>query len=76
MPQDSDPARGRSAQGTILEALPHAMYSVGLDNGRKVLGHVSSDLRARVVRLVPGDRVTIELSPYDPTRGRITERQR
>jgi translation initiation factor IF-1 len=52
------------------------MFTVGLDNGRKVLCHISSGLRTRSVRLVPGDRVTVELSPYDLTRGRITERHR
>ena len=67
---------GTVVEGTVLEALPHAMFRVGLDNGQKVLGHVSSGMRTRYVRLVPGDRVTVELSPYDLTRGRITDRRR
>lgn len=63
-------------EGTVLEALPHEMFAIGLDNGRKVLGHISGTLKTRYIRVVPGDRVTLELSPYDLSRGRITSRQR
>lgn len=60
-------------QGTIREALPHAMYAIELDNGQRVLGHISASLRTRYVRVLPGDRVALELSAYDLSRGRITE---
>jgi translation initiation factor IF-1 len=60
-----------TVEGTVREALPNAMFSIELDNGRKVTGHVPGDVRARTVRVVPGDRVRIELSPYDRSRGRI-----
>jgi translation initiation factor IF-1 len=63
-------------QGIIREALPNAMYSVELDDGQKVLSHVATTLQTRTVRILPGDRVTVELSPYDPLRGRITQRHR
>lgn len=67
---------GMTVEGKVVEALPHAMYSVELDNGRRVLGHVSGTVRTRYFRVLPGDRVTLELSPYDLTRGRITHRHR
>jgi translation initiation factor IF-1 len=76
---DGAPSRrpAKSAiQGTIREALPNAMYSVELDNGQKVLSHMATTLQTRTVRILPGDRVTVELSPYDPLRGRITQRHR
>ena len=63
-------------QGTIRETLPNAMYSVELDTGQKVLSHMATTLQTRTVRILPGDRVTVELSPYDPLRGRITQRHR
>jgi translation initiation factor IF-1 len=52
------------------------MYSVELDDGRKILGHVATSLQTRTVRILPGDRVSVEVSPYDSLRGRITERHR
>lgn len=61
-------------EGTVLEALPNAMFQVELENGHKVLAHISGKLRMNFIRILPGDRVTIELSPYDLTRGRITWR--
>jgi translation initiation factor IF-1 len=63
-------------QGRVLEVLPHAMYAVELSNGKRVLSRVSGDIRTRGMRLVPGDCVTLELSPYDLGRGRITKKQR
>ncbi|HHW58207.1 translation initiation factor IF-1 [Thermoanaerobacter thermocopriae] len=61
-------------EGTVIEALPNAMFQVQLDNGHKVLAHVSGKLRMNFIRILPGDRVTVELSPYDLTRGRIVWR--
>jgi translation initiation factor IF-1 len=61
-------------EGTILEALPNAMFKVGLENGHKVLAHISGKMRMHYIRILPGDRVQIELTPYDLTRGRITYR--
>ena len=61
-------------EGKIIEALPNAMFQVQLDNGHKVLAHISGKLRMNFIRILPGDKVTIELSPYDLTRGRITWR--
>jgi translation initiation factor IF-1 len=61
-------------EGTVVEALPNAMFQVELDNGHKVLAHLSGKLRMNFIRILPGDRVTVELSPYDLTRGRITWR--
>lgn len=61
-------------EGTILEPLPNAMFRVELDNGHKVLAHISGKMRMHFIKILPGDRVTIELSPYDLTRGRITFR--
>ncbi len=63
-------------EGTILEALPNAMFRVELDNGHVVLAHVSGRMRRNFIRLVPGDRVILELSIYDLTRGRIIYRKR
>lgn len=65
-----------AVEGTVVEALPNAMFTVELDGGHKVLGHISGKMRTRFIRVLPGDRVTIELSPYDLTRGRITFRHR
>ena len=59
-------------EGTILEKLPNAMFQVQLENGHQVLAHISGKLRMNFIRILPGDTVTIELSPYDLTRGRIT----
>ncbi len=61
-------------EGTVLEPLPNAMFKVELENGHKVLAHVSGKIRMNFIRILPGDRVTVELSPYDLTRGRIVYR--
>lgn len=61
-------------EGKIIEALPNAMFQVELENGHKVLAHISGKLRMNFIRILPGDKVTLELSPYDLTRGRITWR--
>ena len=61
-------------EGTVLEALPNAMFKVELPNGHKVLAHISGKLRMNFIKILPGDKVTIELSPYDLTKGRITWR--
>ncbi|MDY6826429.1 MAG: translation initiation factor IF-1 [Bacillota bacterium] len=61
-------------EGTVVEPLPNAMFRVELKNGHKVLAHVSGKIRMNFIRILPGDRVLIELSPYDLTRGRITYR--
>ncbi|MFC1837875.1 translation initiation factor IF-1 [Thermodesulfobacteriota bacterium] len=61
-------------EGTIVEPLPNAMFRVELDNGHKVLAHISGKMRMHFIKILPGDRVTVELSPYDLTRGRITFR--
>ncbi|HPW45357.1 MAG TPA: translation initiation factor IF-1 [bacterium] len=61
-------------EGKVLETLPNAMFKVELDNGHKVLAHVSGKMRMHFIKILPGDKVTIELSPYDLTRGRIIYR--
>ncbi len=61
-------------EGTVLEPLPNAMFKVELKNGHKVLAHVSGKIRMNFIRILPGDRVLVELSPYDLSRGRITYR--
>ena len=61
-------------EGKVLEALPNAMFKVQLENGHEVLSHVSGKLRMNYIRIVPGDKVTVEMSPYDLTKGRITWR--
>ncbi|MER3500779.1 MAG: hypothetical protein IMHGJWDQ_002206 [Candidatus Fervidibacter sp.] len=63
-------------EGVVKEALPNATFKVLLDNGWEVLAHVSGRMRVHFIRIVPGDRVKVELSPYDPTRGRIVYRIR
>ncbi len=63
-------------EGEIVEALPNAMFRVKLDNGHLVLAHVSGKMRMHFIRILPGDRVKLELSPYDLSRGRITYRQK
>jgi len=60
--------------GTILETLPNATFRVELENGHKVLAHVSGKMRMHFIKILPGDKVTVELSPYDLTRGRIVYR--
>jgi translation initiation factor IF-1 len=62
--------------GKVLETLPNAMFRVELPNGHRVLAHVSGKMRMNFIRILPGDTVTIELSPYDLTRGRITRREK
>jgi len=61
-------------EGTVVEALPNAMFRVELDNGHKMLAHISGKMRMHYIRILPGDKVVVELSPYDLTRGRITYR--
>ena len=61
-------------EGRVTEAYPNAVFEVELQNGHKVLAHISGKLRMNFIRILPGDKVTIELSPYDLTRGRITWR--
>ncbi len=61
-------------EGTVIEALPNAMFRVELENGHRVLAHVSGKMRMNFIRILPGDKVKLELSPYDLTRGRITFR--
>jgi translation initiation factor IF-1 len=61
-------------EGTVVEPLPNAMFRVELDNGHRVLAHVSGKMRMNFIRILPGDRVKVELPPYDLSRGRITYR--
>ncbi len=61
-------------EGTVVETLPNAMFRVELDNGHRVLAHVSGKMRMHFIKILPGDRVKVELSPYDLTRGRIVYR--
>jgi translation initiation factor IF-1 len=63
-------------EGSVIEPLPNAMFRVKLDNGHVVLAHISGKMRKFYIRILPGDRVTVELSPYDLTRGRITYREK
>jgi translation initiation factor IF-1 len=65
---------GIQVEGTVVEPLPNAMFRVELENGHKVLAHISGKMRMHFIRILPGDKVTVELSPYDLTRGRITYR--
>ncbi|HBY89627.1 MAG: translation initiation factor IF-1 [Ruoffia tabacinasalis] len=61
-------------EGIILETLPNAMFKVELENGHEILAHVSGKIRMNYIRILPGDKVTVEMSPYDLTKGRITYR--
>lgn len=61
-------------QGTVVESLPNAMFKVELENGYTILAHISGKIRMNFIKILPGDRVTVELSPYDLQRGRITYR--
>ena len=61
-------------EGTVVEPLPNAMFNVELENGHQVLAHISGKMRMHYIKILPGDKVTIELSPYDLDRGRITYR--
>jgi translation initiation factor IF-1 len=63
-----------SVEGTVTETLPNAMFRVDLEGGHKVLAHISGKMRMHYIKILPGDRVTVELSPYDLSRGRITYR--
>jgi translation initiation factor IF-1 len=65
---------GLEVEGTVVESLPNAMFRVDLANGHRVLAHASGKIRVHFIRVLPGDRVLVELSPYDLSRGRITYR--
>ena len=65
---------GIQVEGTVKETLPNAMFKVELDNGHEVLAHISGKMRMHYIRILPGDRVLVELSPYDLTRGRVVYR--
>ncbi len=67
---------GIEVEGIVQEALPNAMFKVELENGHVILGHISGKMRKYYIRILPGDRVKVELSPYDLTRGRITFRMK
>ena len=62
--------------GTVIEALPNTKFKVELENGKVILAHISGKLRMNFIRILPGDKVTVELSPYDLTKGRITWRRK
>jgi len=63
-------------EGKVLETLPNAMFKVELDNGHKILAHISGKMRMNYIRILPGDKVTVEISPYDLTKGRIIYRSK
>ena len=63
-------------EGVVVEKLPNAMFKVELENGHQVLAHISGKLRKNFIRILPGDKVTMEMSPYDLTKGRITWREK
>jgi len=63
-------------EGTVVEALPNAMFRVELDNGHRILAHISGKMRMHFIKILAGDRVKVELSPYDLTRGRIIYRHK
>ncbi len=63
-------------EGTIIEKLPNAMFQVELENGHKILAHISGKLRMNFIRIIPGDKVKVEMSPYDLTKDRITWRDK
>ncbi|CAN5673897.1 translation initiation factor IF-1 [soil metagenome] len=65
---------GIQVEGAVIEPLPNAMFRVELDNGHRVLAHISGKMRMHYIRILPGDRVLVELSPYDLTRGRVIYR--
>lgn len=65
---------GIQVEGTVLETLPNAMFKVELENGHQVLAHISGKMRMHYIRILPGDRVLVELSPYDLSRGRVVYR--
>ena len=72
--QDHEKERGIVLEGEVVEALPNGMFRVKLDTGQEVLAHIAGKLRVNFIRILPGDRVKVELSPYDLTRGRIVYR--
>ena len=81
MPSERDQERGTVAkeeviavEGTVVETLPNAMFRVELDNGHRVLAHISGKMRMHFIKILPGDKVLVELSPYDLSRGRIVYR--
>lgn len=63
-------------EGTVVDALPNAMFKVKLENDHEIMAHISGKLRMHFIRILPGDKVTVELSPYDLTKGRITWRKK
>lgn len=63
-------------EGVVIEAMPNAMFQVELANGHRLLAHISGKLRMNFIRILPGDKVTVEMSPYDLTKGRITWRSK
>ena len=63
-------------EGTVVEALPNTMFQVDIGNGHTILAHISGKLRMNFIRILPGDKVTVQMSPYDLTRGRITWRKK
>ncbi|NPA33232.1 MAG: translation initiation factor IF-1 [Aquificae bacterium] len=72
--QEHEKERGIVLEGEVVEALPNGMFRVKLDTGQEVLAHIAGKLRVNFIRILPGDRVRVELSPYDLTRGRIVYR--
>ncbi len=72
----SDKEEAIEVEGTVVEPLPNAKFRVELENGHKVLAHVSGKMRMNYIKILPGDKVTVELSPYDLSRGRITYRHK
>jgi len=73
-PKDLPKEDAIELEGTVMEPLPNAMFKVELENGHVVLAHISGKMRMHYIRILPGDKVTVELSPYDLSRGRITYR--
>jgi translation initiation factor IF-1 len=65
---------GIQVEGTVVEALPNATFRVELENGHRLLAHISGKMRMHFIKILPGDKVTVEMSPYDLSRGRITYR--
>jgi translation initiation factor IF-1 len=72
----SDTKEVIEVEGTVLETLPNAMFKVELENGHIILAHISGKMRMHYIKILPGDRVTIEMTPYDLTKGRVTYRHK
>ncbi len=72
--QDHEKEKGIVMEGEVIEALPNGMFRVQLEGGHEVLAHISGKMRINFIRILPGDRVRVELSPYDLTRGRVVYR--